>query len=321
MTYSTADRLIRHVTLRQLQIFEAVVRLGGYTRAGEALHLTQPTVSMQVKKLSEALELPLLEQVGRRILPTAAGRDVYAAAQDILGKMVALGDSASERRGVVEGELRIAVITAATYFMPHLLGAFIARYPRVRPRLTVTNRAEVLERFKSKADDLLIMGRVPHELAVEAHPFIDNELVVAAASDHPLADVRCITPEVLSRERFLVREPGSGTRQAVDRLFAEQGIKITPYMELGSSEAIKQGVMAGLGLSVLSRHNLRLELAGNHLAVLEVEGFPLKRRWYAVHLKSKRLTLAARTFLEFILAESDHILSDTLKEHWEAVRD
>lgn len=310
MSYSATDRLIRRVTLRQLQIFEAVMRLGGYTRAGEALHLTQPTISMQVKKLSDALGLPLLERVGRQIHPTAVGRDVYAAAQDILGRMVALGDSVSERRGVVEGELCIAVITAATYFMPHLLGAFIGKHPSVQPRLTVTNRAKALERLKSNVDDLLIMGRVPRELAVAAHPFIDNELVVAAAPGHALAGARSITLERLSRERFLVREPGSGTRQAVDRQFAEQGIKITPYMELGSSEAIKQGVMAGLGFSVLSRHNLRLELAGSHIVLLDVEGFPLKRRWYAVHLKSKRLTLAARTFLEFILVESDHIVSN-----------
>jgi DNA-binding transcriptional LysR family regulator len=302
MTYSAANSLIRHVTLRQLQIFEVVVRLGGYTRAAEALHLTQPTVSMQIKKLSEALGLPLLEQVGRHVHPTAAGRDVYSAAQEILGRMVALGDSASERQGVVKGELRIAVITTAKYFMPHLLGAFIAQHPQVKPRLTVTNRAKVLERLKSSEDDLLIMGQVPKKLAVQAYPFIDNELLVVAPPGHPLSGVGNITLERLSRERFLVREPGSGTRQAVDRLFAEQGITITPYMELGSSEAIKQGVIAGLGLSVLSRHSLRLELAGSHIAILDVDGFPLIRRWYAVHLQGKKLSLAAHTFLEFILS-------------------
>ena len=311
MAYSTSDNLIRHVSLRQLQIFEAVVRLGGYTRAAQSLHLTQPTVSMQIKKLSEALGLPLLEQVGRQARPTAAGRDVYTTAQEILDKMMALGESASELEGVVKGELRIAVITTAKYFMPHLLGVFIGRHPQVKPRLTVTNRANVLERLKSNEDDLLIMGQVPRELAVEAHPFIDNELVVVAPSDHPLAGVRKITLEKLSRERFLVREPGSGTRQAVERLFAGEGINIEPYMELGSIEAIKQGVMAGLGISVLSRHNLRLELAGNYVAVLDVEEFPLKRRWYAVHLKKKRLSLVAQTFLDFLLAESDQILSDT----------
>ncbi|MEA3304115.1 MAG: LysR family transcriptional regulator [Pseudomonadota bacterium] len=311
MVYSASESLIRHVSLRQLQIFEAVVRLGGYTRAAQTLHLTQPTVSMQIKKLSEALGLPLLEQVGRQAHPTAAGRDVYTAAQEILDKMVALGESASELEGVVKGELRIAVITTAKYFMPHLLGAFVAQYPLVKPRLTVTNRAKVLERLKSNEDDLLIMGQVPRELAVEAHPFIDNELVVVAPSDHPLAGVRKITLQKLSRERFLVREPGSGTRQAVERLFAGEGINIEPYMELGSIEAIKQGVMAGLGISVLSRHNLRLELAGNYVAVLDVEEFPLKRHWSAVHLKKKRLSLVAQTFLDFLLAESDQILSDT----------
>ncbi len=308
MVYSTAESLIRHVTLRQLQIFEAVVRLGGYTRAAEALHLTQPTVSIQIKKLCEALELPLIEQVGRHIHPTAAGRDVYAAAQDILGRMVALGESAAELEGVVKGPLHIAVITTAKYFMPHLLGAFITQYPQVEPRLTVTNRSKVLERLKSNEDDLLIMGQVPKELAVQAHPFIDNELVVVACPDHPLSGVRNITLEKLSQERFLVREPGSGTRQAVDRLFAEQNVAVTPYMELGSSEAIKQGVMAGLGLSVLSRHNLRLELAGGHIGVLDVKGFPLKRRWYAVHLKGKKLSLVAQTFLDFLMKQGKDIL-------------
>lgn len=309
MVYLAAENLIRHVTLRQMQIFEAVVRLGGYTRAAEALHLTQPTVSMQIKKLSETLGgLPLIEQVGRRIHPTAAGLEVYAAAQDILDRMVSLGNSTAELEGMVKGPLRIAVITTAKYFMPHMLGAFIAQYPQVEPQLTVTNRAKVIERLKSNEDDLIIMGQVPQQLTVQAHPFIDNELLVVAPPDHPLCGVDNISLEQLSQHRFLVREPGSGTRQAVDRLFAEQGITITPYMELGSSEAIKQGVMAGLGLSVLSRHNLHLELAGKHIAILEVKGFPLKRRWYAVHLKSKKLSLVARNFLDFLLRQGKDIL-------------
>jgi len=308
MTYSSADNLIRHVTLRQLQIFEAVVRLNGYTRAAEALHLTQPTVSMQIKKLSEALGLPLLEQMGKRVHTTAAGRDVYAAAQEILGRMVTLGEATAEREGLIRGELRIAVITTAKYFMPHLLGAFIARYPQVRPRLTVTNRAKVLERLKANEDDLLIMGQVDETPAVEAHPFVDNELLVVAPPAHPLAKRRNIPLKTLAGERFLVREPGSGTRQVVDRLFEEHDLSIAHYMELGSSEAIKQAVMAGLGLSVLSRHNLRLELAGGHIAVLDVQGFPLQRRWYVVHLQGKKLSLAARTFQAFLLKQGKELL-------------
>ncbi len=301
------SNLIRHVTLRQLQIFETVVRLGGYTRAAQALHLTQPTISMQVKKLSETIGYPLLEKVGNQLHTTSVGDEVYASAQSILGSVVSLGESAAALEGVVKGPLRIAVITTAKYFMPHLLGAFIRQHPDVEPILKVTNRSRVLERLKSNEDDLLIMGQVPVEFAVEAQPFVDNELVVVASSHHPLTQTSAISLQQLSKERFLVREAGSGTRLAVDRLFAEQNLKIQPYMDLGSSEAIKQAVMAGLGISVLSRHNLRLELASNHIAVLDVEGFPLKRRWYAVHLKSKKLSLVARTFLDFLLKQGKDI--------------
>ena len=310
MSNLSKSTIVQSLTLRQLQIFEAVVRLGGYTKAAEALNLSQPTVSMQIKKLCETLGLPLLEQVGRTVNPTAAGQDVYNTAREILSGVVALDDLASEHSGVVRGDLSLAVITSATYFMPHLLGAFINRHPALRPRLTITNRANVLARLKSNQDDLLIMGQVPQEIAVEAHPFIDNEMVVVAPPSHPLLDKKNISLQRLAQERFLVREPGSGTRLTVDRLFANHDITITPFMELGSAEAIKQGVLAGLGVSVLSKRNIGLELASGHIAVLDVQGFPLVRRWYAVHLRGKRLSLAARSFLDFILTESGETLSD-----------
>jgi len=303
------SNIVQSLTLRQLQIFEAVVRLGGYTKAATALHLSQPTVSMQIKKLGETLGLPLLEQVGRSVHPTAAGRDVYNTARDILGGVLALDDLASEHSGVVKGDLSLAVITSATYFMPHLLGAFINRHPALRPRLTITNRAKMLERLKSNQDDLLIMGQVPSEIAVEAHPFIDNEMVVVAPPDHPLCAAKNISLARLAQQRFLVREPGSGTRLAVDRLLARQNITVTPFMELGSAEAIKQGVLAGLGVSVLSRRNIGLELASGDITTLDVAGFPLVRRWYAVHLRGKQLSLAARHFLDFMLTESGDILA------------
>ncbi len=308
MALSATENLIRHISLRQLQIFEAVVRLGGYTRAAKALHLTQPTVSMQVKKLSATIGYPLLEKVGHHLHPTAAGAEVYASAQSILGRMASLGESTAALEGTVKGPLRIAVITTAKYFMPHLLGTFITQHPDVKPILKVTNRSRVLERLKSREDDLLIMGQVPHGLDVEAWPFAENKLVVVASTRHPLTQCSSIPLQRLSEERFLVREAGSGTRLAVDHLFAEQGLKIQPYMELGSSEAIKQAVMAGLGISVLSRHNLWLELAGNNIAVLDVSGFPLVRSWYAVYLKSKKLSLASRSFLDFLLKQGKNML-------------
>ncbi len=309
MPYSVAENLIRHVTLRQLQIFETVVRLGGYTRAAQALHLSQPAVSMQIKKLNDSLGHTLLEKRGHQVQPTSIGLEVYIAAQDIIDRMDSLSNAAIELEGEIKGVLRIAVITSAIYFMPHMLGAFIARHPQVEPQLIVTNRANVLERLKSKQDDLVIMGQVPRQLVVEAEPFIDNELLVVAPPDHSLYKVKNISLQQLSQQRLLLRESGSGTRLAMERLFSEHNITINPYMQLGSSEAIKQAVMAGLGISVLSRHSLRLELAGEHIVVLDVDGFPLIRRWYAVHLKGKSLSLAASTFLDFILNESSEILS------------
>ncbi len=308
MTDLPPSLILPNVSLRQLQIFETVVRLDGFTRAAEALNLSQPTVSMQVDKLSKTLGLPLMEQVGRKMHMTTAGREVYSLTQDILVRVGALGDLADELQGVVKGELRIAVITTAAYFMPHLLGAFVETHPQVQPRLTITNRAEVLERLRSNQDDLLIMGQVPDEIAVKAYPFIDNEMVVVAAPDHPLVGQPNVSLKQISQARFLEREPGSGTRKAVERMFAEQDLAITPYMELGNAEAIKQGVMAGLGISVLSRRNLGLELSNRHIVVLDVVGFPLIRRWYAVHLRGKKLSLAARSFLASLLDDSNAIL-------------
>lgn len=298
-----------HVTLRQLQIFEIVVRLGGISRAAQSLNLSQPTVSMQVQKLSTTLGLPLLEHIGRRAHPTEAGKKVYALTQDILGQLAELGDLAGELNAVVKGELRIAVITTAAYFMPHLLGAFVDAHPLVQPRLTITNRANVLESLKSNREDLLIMGQVPSELAVKSYPFIDNEMVMVAPPNHQLVGQKSISLEQICQQKFLVREAGSGTRLAVDRLFANNGLKISPYMELGNAEAIKQGVMAGLGISVLSRRNIYLELSNQKIAILDVEEFPLVRRWYAVHLKGKRLSLVARTFLDSLLDNSNEVLS------------
>ncbi|HHB83632.1 MAG TPA: LysR family transcriptional regulator [Devosia sp.] len=296
-----------HVTVRQLQIYEAVVRLGGVTHAAKALNLSQPTVSMQIRKLGQTLGLELLEQVGRKVQPTNAGREVYSNTGEILERVMALGDLASALKGEVKGALNIAVITTAAYFMPHFLGEFVDLHPEVQPRLTITNRAEVLARLRSNKDDLLIMGQVPSELAVRAFPIIDNEMVVVAPPGHPLAMEKNIPLSRLVQERFLVREAGSGTRQAVERMLASQGLELAPYMELGNAEAIKQGVMAGLGISVLSKRNLPLELTGDHIVILDVAGFPLIRRWFAVHLRGKKLSLTARTFLDFLLGKSETV--------------
>ncbi len=306
----SSDALARTTTLRQLQILVAVAHHGGYTRAAEVLHLTQPTVSMQIKKLSDHIGLPLFEQRGRKLQLTSAGKKTLDASRDILNRLELLGGEISSLTGEMKGELRIAVVTTAKYFMPHLLGAFIQRYPDVQPRLFVTNREKILQRLQENEDDLLIMGRAPKGLEVEAMPFLDNDLVVIAPPKHRLAKKRAIPLEQLLKERFLLRERGSGTRLATDELFSKWGLSLEPYMELGSIEAIKQAVMADLGISVMSQHNLRLELDGKKICMLNVKGFPLHRHWFAVHASDRKPSFVSQAFLDFIRDEGSAVLHE-----------
>lgn len=297
-----------HLTLQQLKLFEAVSRNGSYTRAAEELHLTQPAVSIQVKRLEEQAGLPLFEQVGKKIFPTAAGQAMYAACTDILGRVAELKNTIEELKGVVKGPLRLSVVTTTKYFMPHLLGGFLQKFPDVEPKLQFTNRAHVVERLMNNEDDFVVMGQTTDDNKLVTHPFLENILVVVAPPNHPLANKKNIQLKALAKERFLHREVGSGTRLVFDQLLEKNDLHIEPYMELGSSEAINQGVMAGLGLAVLSLHSLTLERDAGKLVVLDVKGFPLKRRWYAVHLKGKKLSLVAKTFLDYILSESQNAL-------------
>lgn len=297
-----------HLTLQQLRLYEAVTRLGSFTRAAEELCITQPAVSIQIKRLEEQIGLVLFEHVGKKIFPTAAGKVTYDASLDILSRIEDLKMSVEELKGDVKGSLQVSVVTTAKYFLPNLLGEFLQQYPDVEPKLKFTNRARVVERLMNNEDDFVMMGQVPEDDNLETYPFINNILGVVAPSDHPLANKKNISLKELAQHRFLNREIGSGTRYVFDQLLNERNVKIEPYMELGSSEALKQAVMAGLGIAVLSLHSVQLEMSVNKLTVLDVEGFPLKRRWYAVHLKGKKLSLVARTFLEFILEESHRIL-------------
>ena len=297
-----------HFTLQQLKLFEAVSRNNSYTRAAEELHLTQPAVSIQIKRLEEQCGLPIFESVGKKIFTTTAGKSLLSASVDILSRAEELRNTIEELKGVVKGPLQLSVVTTSKYFMPHLLGTFLNKYPEVEPKLVFTNRARVIQRLYDNEDDFVVMGQTPDDDRLETYPFLENILVPTAHPDHPLANKKKITLEELVKERFLVREEGSGTRLVFDHLLEKNGLNIEPYMELGSGEALKQAVMAGLGLAILSLHSLRLEQAAKKLVVLDVEGFPLKRRWFAVHMKGKKLSLVAQTFHDFIIAESNNIL-------------
>lgn len=297
-----------HMTLRQLTLFKAVAQHLSFTRAAAELCLTQPAVSIQIKQLEGHVGMPLFEQIGKRIFLTDAGRELYGACEDIFARINTLETSLNELQNSIKGQLKLSVVTTAAYFTPHLLKAFLQRYPDVHFSLNVTNRTNVLERLTSNEDDLVIMGQVPEQLHVKAHQFLENPLVVLAPSQHSLVDQSHIPLAQLAQESLLFREVGSGTRVAMLRCFAAHNLDIQVEMEFGSSEAIKQAMMAGLGISVLSQHAVILELAAGTLKLLDVEDFPLKRHWYVAHLSEKKMSLLASTFLEFLLNNAHKVI-------------
>jgi LysR family transcriptional regulator, low CO2-responsive transcriptional regulator len=299
-----------HLTLRQLKVFESVARHLNYTRAAEELHLTQPAVSMQVKQLEESLGVSLFEQLGKRIHLTEPGQEVLTYARQITQQVDELEAVLNRIKGLRGGRLRISVATTANYFIPTLLGTFSRRYPDVTVSLDVTNREILLRQLAENTVDLVIMGQPPTEADVEAEEFMDNPLVVVAPTDHPLTRVRRIPLERLQDEVFLVREPGSGTRIAMERFFAERGMRLKTGMEVGSNEAIKQSVQAGLGLGLLSRATIEQELELRRLVELDVAELPIMRHWYVVNRRGKRLSGAAEAFREFLLREARQALGD-----------
>ncbi|MEO5336122.1 MAG: LysR substrate-binding domain-containing protein [Magnetospirillum sp. WYHS-4] len=297
-----------NVTLRQLRAFAAVARHKSFTRAAEELHLTQPAISMQVKQLEAQLGLPLFEQAGRALRLNEAGEEVYRQARALTQQLDELEEVLDRLKGLERGRLTISAISTATYFVPRLLGTFSRRYPGITVSLDVTNREEALAHLRDNEVDMAIMGQPPAGLELEAGPFMENPLVIAAAPDHPLAGVSAISHKRLEDEVFLVREPGSGTRSAMERFFRDHRLKLRTGMEMKSLEAIKQSVQAGLGLGLLPRDAIEMELAQGRLVALEVVGFPILRHWYVVHRKGKSLPPAANAFRGFLLTEAAGLL-------------
>ena len=301
-----------HATLQQLRLFAAVAEQKSVTRAAEEVHLTQPAVSIQIKRLEGKIGMPLIEHIGKELHLTVAGEEVFDAAKDILERLSDLETSLNDLRGEVAGPLNIHVVSSGKYFMPHLLGSFVRRYPKVEPRLEITNRAILLSSLAKNQSDLYIMGQPPEGVAVVEYPFLENILVVVARPDHPLAGKKKIPLAKIAKERFVGRESGSGTRKAVEKLFHDKGLDISAYIELDSAEGIKQGVIGGLGIGVLSKHSLRLELDAGELVILDVQGFPLRRRWYVSHREGKRLSRAAQLFLQYLQEEGEEEVADLL---------
>ena len=301
MIYSTPppglDRAPR-ASLVQLRSFEAVVRLGGVGRAARALHLAQPTVSTQIKELAAVLDLVLFEPQGRGLAPTAVGERLAMAVREMGVAWQGFEEDAAALQGLRRGRLRIAAVTTTEYFLPDLLGPFARQYPGIQIELAVENRDAVVARLERGDDELAAMMLPPSHLPLSRWPFLENPLVVIAPAEHPLAGRRRLKLADLTGEPLVSREAGSGTRAAAEQAFATQDIEWLPRMALGSNEAVKHAVRAGLGLAVLSRHTLAPDPATEGLAVLSVAGFPLRRQWHLVWRQDRTLSLPARTLLD-----------------------
>jgi DNA-binding transcriptional LysR family regulator len=300
MVFPLSGQLARRISLRQLQVFEAVGRLLSYTRAAEEMHLSQPTVSMQIKKLETDIGLPLTEQIGKKISLTEAGSALYQTSRDILGTLGRFEMQIDDQRGLRTGHLHIAMVTTANYFAPRLLGKFCQAYPGINVALEVTNREHILDRMLHNVDDLYLIGKPPESSELEFQSYLANPMVVVAPVNHRLAGKKAIPLADIANEYFIMREQGSGTRIAVEQKFANAGLAMKVRIELGNNESIKQGITGGLGIAVLSLHTLT---SGDmhELTVLDVEGFPISWQWYIGHPRGKRLSTTARTFIEFMI--------------------
>jgi DNA-binding transcriptional LysR family regulator len=301
-----------HATLHQLKVFEATARHGSFTRAAEELYLTQPTVSIQVKQLTKAVGLPLFEQIGKRLYLTQAGQKLLETCQEIFNGLDQFEMAVSDLKGLKQGQLRLGVITTAKYFVPRLLGPFCQRFPGIDISLKVTNHQQIQERMANNDDDLYIISTPPEQPDLKIYPFLENPLVVIGPQDHPLAGKPRSPISVLNGEQFVMREPGSGTRYAVQKLLAEHNVDVKVRLELGSNEAIKQAIAGGLGISVLSLHTIISEGTRGEFTILDVDHFPIDRHWYVAHLAGKQLSVVSQAFLNYLLEESHALVENLL---------
>lgn len=304
-----------HITLHQLKIFESVARLLNFTHAAEELHLTQPAVSIQIKRLEEMVALPLFEQIGKRVHLTEAGKELFHYSRGITQQLVDMELAIDELKGLERGRLSISVVSTANYFVPNLLAKFCQRYPGITISLHVSNRESVLRQLADNMMDLAIMGQPPEGLDITSASFMENPLVIVSPPDHPLCNQKQIPVRQLEQEIFLVREPGSGTRNAMERFFAREKVGIHKGMEADTAEAIKQAIQAGMGLGIMSLHTIRLELETKRLKILDIQGFPIIRHWNVVHQKNKRLSKISSVFKQFLLNEASDLVALEYPHH------
>lgn len=287
-------------TLHQLNVFGMVARHKSMTEAARQLHMTQPAVSIQIKQLQEAVDIPLVEVVGRKLYLTDAGERLYEVYQTVNQELESFDAAISQLKGGLKGKLAISSASTAKYFLPYLLGEFQNRYPLVEISLKVTNRNEVLQHLSHNEYDLAVLTQLPDDESTAAIPFLDNPLVMCAPADHPLANEKNITIDQLENDPFIYRELGSGTRMVMEKYLKKNGIDVKPAMELSTNEAVKQAIMAGIGISVISNLSLGNELSLGQISILDMPDFPIPTQWHVLFRKKKKLSPVVENFISFV---------------------
>lgn len=293
-------KLKKRLKLSQLQAYLAVIKCGGVTQASKDLNVTQPAVTLSVQQLERFIGGPLIEVVNKKIYPSRAGEILLQACRDIDTCLDELEVGLNYLSGGVKGQLNLAVISSAKYFIPQLMGEFIKLYPDVEPVLDFLPRQQVLEKLINNECDFAIMSQSPKTVPLVAKRFAQNPLVCIVSPDHPLAKKKKIKIKDLANEHLVVREQGSGIRAALKKLYESAAVQSKILMELSSTEAIKQIVASGIGMSLVPKLSIERELAANILIILDVENTPIKKYWHTVYPKGKKLPLIARKFADYI---------------------
>ncbi|MCR9104436.1 MAG: LysR family transcriptional regulator [Gammaproteobacteria bacterium] len=303
-----SSRLHAHVgTLRQLEILLAVHDHGSISGAAKALFLTQPTVSVQMRKLADAIGSPLYKISNRELTFTDEGLELLKTAVEVLDSFSRLDRTLGTMRSVKSGTLRLAVVTTSQYFIPHLLGPFCERFPDIDVQMKVGNRQKTIERLKQGVDDFYVFSHPPSDIETDSIEFLDNPLVAIAYKGHPLAKRKNLTLKNLREEPFLMREQGSGTRHAIEEFLRTQDQQLNIKMTMESNEAIKHSVMSKLGISILSAHTLTYG-GKSGLTQLDVRDLPIHAHWFFVWSRSKRQTQIAAEFLQYVKSEGHNML-------------
>ena len=293
-----------NITFRQMRLFLALAETGSVSAAAKALHITQPTASMQLKEVSRAVGLPVYEVIGKQVHLTEVGRALAATARTMGQTWSAFEQHVDALKGLSRGKLRVAVVSTAKYFMPQLIGTFCQKYPAIEVALEIHNRDGVVQRLRDKRDELYIMSMPPNDMDLHDEVLMPNPIVVIAPVSAPLSRRAGLVLKDLTAERFILREPGSGTRMAVDQHFRKKRFHPDVRLELGSNEAVKASVAGGLGIGVLSRHALHGVGKDNGVKVMDVAGFPLASAWHMVHHAGQSLSPVALAFRQHVLSQS-----------------